>query len=216
MFLRTGGELYDLINGRDMASLILDGSDKTETIPLPRARITQNYIAGQNLIFNGNIYTIRNIDTEKGILYVQLAFGGINTEVHQYIQNREYIVHPDDESPVVLANNVIVLKGTNGDIAVEKACISVFRAPTEVITHGYYEVSSRTFAQNNNNQNYHKIDGEDDSLAQRSYRRYGKVVNPYYESKPAVAGNKGALMMTIRLNGELGEKRRELCILLLQ
>lgn len=206
VFLRPGGELYDLINGRDMASLILDGSDKTETIPLPRARITQNYIAGQNLIFNGNIYTIRNIDTEKGILYVQLAFGGINTEVHQYIQNREYIVHPDDESPVVLANNVIVLKGTNGGIAVEKACISVFRASTEVITHGYYEVSSRTFAQNNNNQNYHKIDGEDDSLAQRSYRRYGKVVNPYYESKPAVAGNKGALMMTIRLNGKLGEK----------
>lgn len=206
VFLRTGGELYDLINGRDMASLILDGSDKTETIPLPRARITQNYIAGQNLIFNGNIYTIRNIDTEKGILYVQLAFGGINTEVHQYIQNREYIISSDDESPVVLANNVIVLNGTNGDIAVEKACISVFRAPTEVITHGYYEVSSRTFAQNNNNQNYHKIDGEDDSLAQRSYRRYGKVVNPYYESKPAVAGNKGALMMTIRLNGKLGEK----------
>lgn len=204
VFLRSDGTLLDFINGRDMASLALEGKEKMEIIPLPRSRITQNHIAGQNLVYNGNIYTISSIDTKKGILYARLASAGNNAEVHRYIQNREYIVHFYQGSVAMIVDKHIEINRSEGDVSVNDAYVSVFRAPTEVITHGYYEISASTFSRNAQNQNYHDIDGNEGSLAGAVYRRYGRIPKPHYKSEPAVDGNKGALMMTIRLTGKVG------------
>ena len=88
--LRRQGQLFDMINGRDM--IVMVTGDSEITLPLPQSRMTQNFIVGQNLIHNGNIYYIQKIDTAAGRIYTRFAVGGKNDEAYRYVQSREYHV----------------------------------------------------------------------------------------------------------------------------
>ena len=208
--LRKRGKMVDRISGRDMVVMSLDDHDVV--IPLPRNRLSQNYIAGQNLLYNGNIYHINKIDTATGHIYARLAVGGKNDEIYQYVQAREYLVELNPAKiEYVNTTKHVVLQQNEEDVSVNDVYISVFRAPTEVITSGYFDVDPHTLGVNSNDSRYHCINEPgNDELAKQTYRRYGEVTAPLYSSEPIikstnlVANGKGALMMSIRINGVLG------------
>ena len=207
--LRRKGKLFDLINGRDMVVMVV--GDKEITLPLPRSRMTQNYIAGQNLIYNGNIYKIQQIDTSNGYITADLAVGGDNNEAYQYIQSREYRIEINPEQVEYSSTKHVVLKEAEENISVSDVFVSAFRAPMEVITDGYFEIDPHTLAANSNNIKYQDInDPGNDLLAKQVYRRYGKVLNPVYSSDSIIkftnlnAGEKGAMVMAIRICGQFG------------
>lgn len=210
VLLRRQGKLFDMINGRDM--VIMSTNDKEIVLPLPRKRLTQNFIAGQNLLYNGNIYHINKIDTASGRIYTRLAVGGKNDEAYQYIQTREYRVELNPECvEAVFPTKHVVLKRAEEDISVSDIYVSVFRAPMEVVTNGYFEVDPHTLAINSGENEYHSIsDPGNDELSKQTYRRYGAVSLPIYSSETImktanlVANEKGALMMSIRINGQFG------------
>lgn len=210
VLLRRQGKLFDMINGRDM--VIMSTNDKEIVLPLPKKRLTQNYIAGQNLLYNGNIYHINKIDTASGRIYTRLAVGGKNDESYQYIQAREYRVELNpDRVEAVFSTKHVVLKRAEENVSVSDIYVSVFRAPMEVVTNGYFEVDPHTLAFNSGENEYHSInDAGNDDLAKQTYRRYGVVSSPVYssdsiiKSADLVANEKGALMMSIRINGQFG------------
>lgn len=210
VLLRRQGKLFDMINGRDM--VIMSTNDKEIVLPLPRKRLTQNYIAGQNLLYNGNIYHINKIDTATGRIHTRLAVGGKNDEAYQYIQAREYRVELDPgRIEAVFPTKHMVLKRSEEDVSVNDIYVSVFRAPMEVVTKGYFEVDPHTLAVNYGGNEYHSIsDHGNDELAKQTYRRYGSVSQPTYSSEKImrttnlVASEKGALMMSIRIGGQFG------------
>lgn len=202
--LRKRGKLYDVINGRDMAMLIVDENEYV--LSMPKARITQNHISGQNMIFNGNIYNIRRIDTERGAIFAKLSIGGKNTEAYRYIQDREYILYPSGVNIHTLYNKHMILNRSTEEIGVKDAFISSFRVSAEVLTHGYYELDSCTLAPNSADHSYHRIDDAgNDEYARQSYRKYGSIESAHYGSDCAIAGKKGALVMTIRMTGSFGK-----------
>ena len=208
--LRRQGKIFDMINGRDMTMMIV--GDAEIPLSVPRSRLTQNYIAGQNLIHNGNIYYIQKIDTVKGRVYARLAVGGKNDEAYEYIQAREYRLEAAAEQIEYASTKHVVLGRTQDDVAVSDVYLSLFRAPMEVITHGYYEIDPHTLASNCTTDEYHSInDPGNDDLAKQVYRRYGNVTQPYYSSDAVrrttdlVANSKGAQMLSIRLSGQFGE-----------
>ena len=210
VLLRRQGKLFDMINGRDM--VILCVGDKEIVLPLPKSRLTQNYIVGQNLLYNGNIYHINKIDTATGKVYARLAVGGKNDEAYEYIQAREYNVDLSAEQPeMVFPMKHVVLDREEEDIAIKDVYVSVFRAPMEVVTKGYFEVDPHTRAFNTKGNKYHCIsDAGNDILAKQTYRRYGSLTNPAYSSDSIyectnlVASRKGALMMSVRICGQFG------------
>lgn len=210
VLLRRQGKLFDMINGRDMA--IMSTNDKEIILPLPRKRLTQKHIAGQNLLYNGAIYHINKIDTASGRIYARLAVGGKNDEAYQYIQSREYRVELNHEQvEAVFPTKHVVFKRTEEDVSISDIYISVCRAPMEVLTKGYFDVDPHTLAINSCESYYHSVsDPNNDELAKQTYRRYGVLSLPTYSSdtimKSAnlVAYEKGALMMSIRINGQFG------------
>ena len=204
IILKKHGKLFDVINGRDMATLVLG---ETETVlPLPRSRIPQNYIAGQNLISNGNIYHIKRIEIDSGRIFAKLAEGGQNDEVFHYMQERCYRLFIGEEAADRILGKHIVLNRSDGEVKVGDAYYSVLRAPLEVLTKGYYEIDPRTLALNAVGTGYHAIDDEgNDELSRQSYRRYGKVDSPTYTGCGSVYENKGALVMLLSLAGRFGE-----------
>ena len=219
VLLRHRGKLFDMISGRDM--LVMSAHDKDVVLPLPKVRLTQNYIAGQNLLYSGNIYYINKIDTVSGHIYTRLAVGGKNNEVYQYVQDRKYYVelNPDKTVEIFPAKHV-VLGRSEANITVNDIFVSVFRAPMEVVTEGYYEIDPHTLAVNAGECSYHSInDYENDDLAKQTYRRYGDFAKPTYSSDAIlkstnlVAFEKGALMMSIRINGQLGNNCDKLMML---
>jgi len=208
--LRRQGKLFELINGRDMVVMVVGETEMT--LPVPRSRLTQKYITGQNLIHNGNIYYIQKIDTATGRIYARLAVGGKNDEAYQYIQSRKYHVemNPEQIESVFPAKHV-VLKRTKDDVSVNDVYVSVFRAPMEVVTDGYFELDPHTLASNAADNEYHSInDPGNDELAKQTYRRYGTLAAPAYSSESIMsttqlsANEKGALMMSIRICGQFG------------
>lgn len=208
--LRRGGDLYDAISGRNMITMV--AGDAVMTLPLPCSRLTQNYIAGQNTVYNGNIYQIQNIDVPSGTLYVRLALGGRNDEVYKYVQAREYRMEAGDSVECVGRAKHIVLNRTSDDISVTDAYISVVRVPMEVLTSGYYDIDPHTCARNTINDSYHSISDEGkDDLALQTYRRYGSLSSPFYASDYVLkktslnASANGALAMHIKVCGEFGE-----------
>lgn len=210
VWLRRQGKLFDMINGRDM--VIMSTNDKEIVLPLPRKRLTQNYIVGQNLLYNGNIYHINKIDTASGRIYTRLAVGGKNDEAYQYIQAREYRVemNPEQVESVLPAKHVR-LNRSEENIVVNDIYVSVFRAPMEVITGGYFEVDPHTLEINGGDNTYHSISGfGNDDIAKQTYRRYGRITSPFYSSDSVIqstdlnANEKGALMMSIRICGQFG------------
>lgn len=208
--LRRRGKLFDRINGRDM--VVMTTGERDLLLPLPGSRLTQNYIAGQNLLYNGNIYYIQKIDTEAKRVYARLAVGGKNDEAYRYIQDRQYRVEAAPEQiEHVFPGKHVVLKNKDGDVGVSDVFVSVFRAPMEVLTNGYYEIDSRTLAANAGVNSYHSIsDPGNDTLAKQTYRRYGSVSAPAYSSESVIqsthlsAAEKGALMMSLRMCGSFG------------
>lgn len=208
--LRRQGKLFDMINGRNMVVLVV--GDSEITLPMPRSRMTQNYIAGQNLIHDGNIYYIQKTDTANGRIYARLAVGGKNDEAYQYVQAREYRLEIDPEQVEYTSAKHVVLNKSEADISIGDVFISAFRAPMQVITDGYYKVDPRTLAVNAGNMEYHSInDPGNNTLAKQAYRRYGNVSKPFYSSDSIFqstdlnASDKGALAMAIRMRGQFGK-----------
>ncbi len=210
VLLRRKGKLFDMVNGRDMVTMCTAEADIP--LPMPRSRLTQNYIAGQNLLYEGNIYYIQKVDTASGRIYARLAVGGKNDEAYQYIQDREYHLEMDPEQiEHIFPTKHVVLKRRQEDVAVEDVYISVFRVPMEVLTRGYYEVDPHTLALNTAHREYHSIaDAGNDLLAKQTYRRYGHISEPVYSSESVMrhtslnAAGKGALAMSLRLSGQFG------------
>jgi len=208
VFLRRGGKLFESINGRDMAVMVAGGEEII--LPLPRNRITQNYIAGQNLIHNGEVYRIQKIDVEKGRIYAHLAVGGHNTEVYQYAQVREYRVVMDaDQIERVFPAKMVTLATELSGVCVNDVHIDVLRVPMEVLTGSYYEIKVDTLSVDNKPRNI-SAPGNDE-LAKQTYRRYGRIDHPFYTSGKLFGSSshmnsedRGALVMTVRLTGQFG------------
>ncbi len=203
VYLRRSGKLFDIINGRDMAVLVL--GEKEIVLPLPRSRISQNYIAGQNLIHNGVIYHINRIETDTGRIYVKLATSGHNNEAFRYLQERCYRISLDETEGERIHSKHIILNSSADGVEISDTYYSVFRAPTEVITKGYYEIDSHTLSMNTVTSGYHCINDEgNDELARQSYRRYGQVNLPAYTDCGMIYDTKGALVLLISLAGKFG------------
>ncbi len=208
--LRRQGELFETINRRNMVVMVAEGTEYL--LPMPRGRLTQNYIAGQNLIFNGNIYHIQKIDTATGRIYARLAVGGINNEAYQYIQDREYRVDVANERIKNPSTKHTRLDLESEGVSVTDVYVSTFSAPVEVITSGYYQIDPHTLARNSKLGAYYSIsDPGNDVLAKQTYRRYGEVVEPFYSSESVMestdlfARAKGTNVMSIRVCGAFGE-----------
>lgn len=207
--LRRHGKLFDMINGRDMVTMV--SGDSEMTLPVPRSRLTQNYIEGQNLVFNGNIYHIKKIDVKTGKIYTHLAVGGLNDEAYRYVQSREYHLDVSEDKLEYASTKHVVLNRKEENIGVNDVFVSAFRAPMEVVTSGYYPIDPHTLAAHAGINEYHSInDPGNDMLAKQTYRRYGNVSAPFYSSDSVMqdtdlnAGEKGALVMSLRICGEFG------------
>ena len=208
--LRKYGKLFDLINGRNM--VVMNTGTTEIALPIPKSRLTQNFIAGQNLVHNGNIYHINKIDTASGRLYVKLAVGGKNDETYKYVQNRNYRLDFNPEQvEFVFPSKHVAVNRKDADVSINDVYISAFRAPMEVLTKGYFDVDPHTLAANSVLNEYHSIsDLNNDELAKQVYRRYGRVTAPAYSSESIlkstnlVSNEKGALVMSVRINGEFG------------
>lgn len=206
--MRRSGKLFDIVNGRDMAVMCANTGEFV--LPLPKSRLTQNYIAGQNLLYNGKIYTINRIDTVSGKIYTRLAVSGNNDEVYTYIQDRDYYVYisPEVIEHTAATKHIFIRREENG-IRVEDAFISTFRAPTEVVTKGYFDVDPQTMRFNCTDSEYHSIsDSGNDSLSKQSYRRYGSMQQFIYSCERDMNASglisKGAMMMSVRIRGDFG------------
>lgn len=224
VLLRRKGSLFNAINGRDM--VVMATGEREVILPIPRSRMTQNYIAGQNILHNGNIYHIQKIDTENGKIYARLAVGGKNDEAYQYLPAREYRVELNfKQLEYVFPQKHVVINQQEENIAVDDVYISVFRAPMEVLTKGYYEIDPHTFAKNAKESKYHSIiDADHDLLAKQTYRRYGDFEQPAYSSDGVmeetnlVASKEDALMMSLRVCGQFSadvDKAMELAAVML-
>ena len=177
--LRRQGRVFEAINGRNMVRMHTPMGEVT--LPIPRSRVTQNFIAEQNLIYNGEVYYIRKVDPE-GHVYAQLAVGDDKKLVYQYLQDREYRVRIGEMEKVSPTRHVVIDR-TMDDVQVKDAFLTVFRAPTEVLTHGYYEISPYTLALYGDHNLYHNIsDPGNDELAVQCYRRYGNIQDQAYSS----------------------------------
>ncbi len=207
VMLRRQGKLFDMLNCRDMAIMSLPEGEVP--LSIPRGRITQNHIARQNLLYNGAVYFIERIDTATGRIYAKLATSGNNKDTYKYVQSREYVVGAtEDKIEKVLPTSHTVIGRAEDNVSVNDVYLSVFRAPVEVHTSGYYEVDSYSLSIKKDS--YHPInDKGNDEYAKETYRRYGKVRDDdsseeiMKSTNLAVSGT-GALMMSIRLKGQFG------------
>ncbi|MBQ3055407.1 MAG: hypothetical protein IJC88_04810 [Oscillospiraceae bacterium] len=214
IFLRRKGKLFDLINGRNM--VVLSIGDQEQMLPVPKSRLTQNFIAGQNVLFDGKIYHILKVDTASGKLYGRLAVGGKNDEVYEYLQKREYHVelsHGEGETNIekVFQTKHLVLNENEGSVGLTDAFVSVFRAPAEVLTYGYFDVDPHTMTRSFKDGRYHSIcDANNDLLFKQTYRRYGTISNPKISSEEIlcdtnlISSTEGLMMMSVRLVGNFG------------
>lgn len=210
VLLRRHGQLFDMINGRDV--VVMMTGDKEIPLSVPKNRLTQNFIVDQNVLYNGNVYYIHKIDTEKGRIYARLAVSGKNDEAYQYVQDREYRIEwPAQDVEYICPPKHVVLGREQDGVAVSDVYVSAFRANTEVVTSGYFEVDPHTMSVNYKRPEYHSINDEgNDVLAKQTYRRYGVLSAPTYSADSIirdtklVAYDKGALVMSVRMTGQFG------------
>lgn len=212
--LRKTGALYDLIDGHALTQLRLESD--TEYISLPRSRITQNYIVGQNMLYNGMVYTIRKMDITRGRIEALHATGGLNNVPYQYIQDREYHIDWRDEVAETIFSEKHVEKGQKDDaFAVGEVYVSVKRRPMEVITKGYTPIDYSTLAKNGTGDTYYvDLSGEEFyDVYRQTYRRYGTIEKPVCPSEVIFADGqdqmasapRGAMVMSVKLTGNFGE-----------
>lgn len=210
VLLRRRGRLFDLVSGTN-AVVMLVGERQIE-LPLPKSRLTQNFIVGQNLLYDGNIYHITAIDAGAGRIYARLAVGGKNDEAFRYLPSREYRLEPDStEVQNVLPTKHIVLQREEDAVCVDDVYLSVRRVPMEVLTAGYFEIDPLTLTVDIGSAPYHSIsDPGNDDYAKQTYRRYGLLTEPTYSVDAllrvadASISRDGALTMSIRLKGRFG------------
>lgn len=207
--LRRHGKIFDFINGRNEAIMVVGGDECI--LPVPATRLTQNYIAGQNLVYNGNTYYIEKVDVGAGKLYTRLAVGGKNDEAYRYIQAREYRLEVGNDKIEYSTTKHVVLGLSEGEISVSDVYVSAFRVPMEVVTNGYFEIDPHTLSPYSGTNEYHSInDPGNDALAKQTYRRYGNVTAPIYSTDSVIrttdlnAAEKGAKVMAVRICGQLG------------
>ena len=209
--LRKTGALYDLINGRELTHLLSEGGDVV--LALPRNRITQNHIVGQNMLHNGMVYTIDNIDTEGGRIYVSHAIGGRNNAAYQYRQDRKYHIVWDDAVAETVFSKKHHEPQTGAEFGVKEVYVSVKRRPMEVVTSGYTPIDPHTLARNGSgNTPYVDISGKEfQHLYRQTYRRYGTVSTPVCSMDEISGGEnnkvsyaRGALVMSVKLTGSFG------------
>ena len=212
--LKQSGHLSDMINGRDMIRMI---NERGKSIPLslPKSRLTQNYIAGQNLLHNGKIYNIKSIDVERGYIYANRSMGGKNEEPYEYIQKRKYRVEFDEDKmePLLLTKQATFKENnTDENVRVEEVSVSAFKAPMEVITNGFYVVDPHTYEIDTSGyQNINDMKNKDTKRALQTYRRYGNLEKYAYSSEIINqtsdwrSKGSGAIMMCINIKGQFGE-----------
>ncbi len=217
--LRRQGKLFNSVNGRDMVVMI--AGDYEIILPVPASRLTQNFIAGQNFLHNGNIYYIQRVDTASGRIYARLAVGGKNNEVYQYVQDRHYHAEiAPEQVQFVFPTKHIILNSSEEDVSVNDVYVSAFRAPLEVMTNGYFDVDPHTLARNSAVSEYHSInDKGNDALAKQTYRRYGKLMSPKCSTDSILkdtalnADENGTLMMLVRICGQFGDQTDKAMVL---
>lgn len=211
--LRKKSDLFELLEGASPAKVVIDGVE--HTLPLPKNRITQNYIVGQNMLYNGGVYVINNIDVANGKIYIKHATGGKNNIPYCYVQNREYYIDYSESSPERAYATKRLSFNNDGDIAVRDVTISVTRRPMEVLTKGYTAINYSTMTANGGDSvGYEPIDGEDQrDKFNETYRRYGVVGSPVCSSDMIMeygtdinAFSNGALVMSVKLSGNFGDK----------
>ncbi len=213
VMLRREGRIFERINGRDMIKLI--HGDSTVSLALPRSRMPQNYINGQNLIHDGRIYNIIETYVCQGRITAQLVIGGMNTNAWQYVQDRTYRVDLDPQEADI---RHFELQRKEEGVSVTDIYLSSFRTPMEVITHGYFTVDPHTMATNDAEALYVRMDDDgNDDLSKQVYRRYGTFsgteFEPKYRSDDIIArfaggfysGDKGARVMSVRICGSFGD-----------
>ena len=187
--LRHTGQYYDIVNGLDMARIYVNGNEYM--LPLSRMRISQNYISGQNMIYEGNIYKIDKIRTEIGRIEARLASGGNNDEAVEYIQDRKYIVYMSEDSIINEKSKHIVITKSDIDsepnISVRDVYINVLSFPMEVITRGYYIIDPYTMKLEPRNTRYVNIfEGVSEKICKHTYRKYGYIEKPFYTTDEIV------------------------------
>ncbi|MBQ9930355.1 MAG: hypothetical protein IJO72_06220 [Oscillospiraceae bacterium] len=218
--LRNKRAMASLLDGVSPAIAVID--DKEYPLPTPKNRITQNYIAGQNLLLNGCVYVINSIDVAKGKLFIKHATGGKNIVPYRYVQNREYHIDYSDPNPErTYPTKQVVING-DGEMAVKEVKISVTRRPMEVITRGYSVVDQRTLHDNDTaTDSYVVLDAAEQlDKFKQTYRKYGDVQNPVCSSDMmmqsrvahATAPN-GAQVMSVKLSGDFGVEHSRVVLL---
>lgn len=210
ILLRRKGSIFDVLNGKDNAILVTSAGEIE--LSIPKNRISQNYITGQNLLHNGKIYHIDSIDFANGKIYGQLTVAAENSEVYRYLQVREYRMEIlSEQVEYVFPTKHIVYNSAFDDVSVEEVFVSGFRAPMDVITKKYYDINPVTMTFDTSKNDYHDI-GEhgDDRLARETYRRYGMMKQPGYSSdiirktSGGAFGEKGAMTMSLKIRGKFG------------
>lgn len=218
--LRNKYVLDSLLDGMSPAKAVINNRDIPLTIP--KNRITQNYIVGQNLLYDGSVYVIEKIDVESGKMFVKRATGGRNAVPYRYVQDREYHVDFSVPNPEIVFPTLQVELGDGGPIAVKEAKISVTKRPMEVITKGYSAVDQRTLADNDiKNDNYYPLDGEEQiDRFKQTYRKYGEVKDPVCSSDLILKSDvflnavpNDATVMSIRFTGDFGEDSSRMLLL---
>lgn len=216
--LRRRERLLGAINCRNMVTLVTVNGEIT--LPMPLSRLTQNYIEGQNLVYDGKIYHINSIDVPASRLNASLAFSGKNDEAYEYVQAREYRVLLGDNTlryikpteHVVLKRHTKFMRDDDEvTISVNDAYVSVMSVPMEVLTHGYYKIDPHSAARNLKSVSYISIDDKgNDKLGLQCYRRYGNIASAFYSDESIIkaGGSKfnaeGARVMALRLCGTFG------------
>lgn len=220
--LRRKGMLYDLLPAAQLAKMYIDGKDIEQSLPIPACRITQNYIVGQNMLFRGNVYTINNIDTANGKIYVHRATGGRNDTPYRYIQDRKYYVHYSTDTPETVYPVKSVSFTNSKETKVSGATVAVTRRPMEVITNGYLPIDPRKMENNAASADrYVHITGDEHiEEFKQTYRKYGNVENPICSSDTIMNGKsehktlaQEALVMSIKLKGEFGANADRIALL---
>ena len=215
--LRHTGQYYDMVNALDGAVLLID--QKKYSLPISKLRISQNYIEGQNLIFEGNIYKIDRIDTAKGEIAVRLASGGNNDETVEYIQDREYIAYLSDgemtlqkSKHIIISSNSPKASSEEKSIRAEEIFLDTVSFPMEVVTKGYYLIDPNTMTLNYDQTKYLNIfEGINERICKQVYRRYGYVEEPFFSTDDIVsetelnAANRQAQALILRIKGSFGE-----------
>lgn len=205
--LRRSNQYYEIVNGLEAVELI--AGEHRYKLPVRRERITQNYIANQNMIYDGNIYKIDDISVPDGKIKARLASGGNNDEIVEYIQDREYITDISQDSVTVSEKTKHIIIG---DDEISDIYISVFTAPLEVFTKGYYMTDPDTMLKNNPEKQYVDLLNKTGAkLCKQTYRRYGDVECPVYSVDDILtktdwtSNQEPANILSVKIKGNFAE-----------